>query len=114
LEIANSTTEQNGGVLNGLGIWGKTLVLNGPGNATFNAAPLTILTGEPAPTNPLGLVPLIAADHMWRGPVTLGSDVTFKIGPNARLTITGDITETPGSNAGITLTGGGSPRSKRR
>ena len=107
LEIANSTTEQNGGVLNGLGIWGKTLVLNGPGNATFNAAPLTILTGEPAATNPLGLVPLIAADHMWRGPITLGSDVTFKIGPNARLTITGDITETPGSNADITITGGG-------
>mgnify|MGYP005837221185 CR=1 FL=1 len=107
LEIANSVTEQNGGVLNGLGIWGKALVLHGSGNPAFNAATLTILTGTSPATDPVGLVPLTAADHMWRGPVTLASDVTIKVEPNARLTILGDIGEQPNADAGITLTGGG-------
>ncbi len=108
LELANSLTDQNGGVLSGLGIWGKNLVLHGPGNSTFNRGTVAVLSGRDEPAAPLGAVPVGAADHMWRGPVTLASDdVVFEVQDDSRLTITGDIGEVPGTAAGLTLRGGG-------
>ena len=46
LEIGNSVTQQTGGLMGGLGIWGEHLILNGSGNTLFGDSALTILSNN--------------------------------------------------------------------
>jgi fibronectin-binding autotransporter adhesin len=109
LELGSSIPLQNGGVLGGLGIWGKNLVLNGSGNATFGSSTLTVLSGITPTTDPIN-TPIVPTDNSWRGSISLGSDATITIQPNSRLTVTGSIGDAinPAANgSNLTINGGG-------
>ena len=109
LELGNSVTDQTGGLANGRGIWGETLILHGSGNALFGDSPLTVLAGNPPVTGPSNN-PIVATDNIWRGPISLSGDAVFEVGPNSRLILAGPINDTNDPSPGgsdITLEGGG-------
>ena len=92
LELGNSLTDQTGGQSFGRGVWGKTLVLKGAGNALFNDTALTVLSNNTLATGPTNN-PIVATDNTWRGPISLGTDAVITVQPNSRLILAGPIND---------------------
>lgn len=77
LELGSTSVTAGGGVQRGLQVWYNNLILNGAGNSLFGDAPLMVQQN----------------DNIWRGPITLNSNIaiTFK-GPAANRAIPEIIT----------------------
>jgi autotransporter-associated beta strand protein len=93
VEIAN-TMQTTAAPANGVQIArNELLILNGAGNTTADGTLVPSLS-------------VVNGDHLWRGPITLGSDSTFGIAVNSRLLAYGAIDD--GGNAfDLTKTGPG-------
>ena len=95
LELAPVLSDNNGGISEGLQVWGNNLTLNGTGNSTYNEGALTIL----------------GADDVWRGDITLNStiSVTFQGGELQGVAVpvmtanTAALTAGPGSIPAVTV-----------
>ncbi|MCI0461199.1 MAG: Ig-like domain repeat protein [Gemmataceae bacterium] len=110
LLLANKTPADGGGQPHGLQVWGTRLVLSGPGNTTLGRplAPLTILTDN-------GLLKrssevIVPSDHLWRGPITLGTSSVLNIPGGTRLSVygpIGDASNTAPAGSNLIMAGGG-------
>ena len=85
LELDSTVPNLNGGIERGLQVNYTNLILNGTGNSTFGDAPLMVESG----------------DNLWRGPMTVNSNiaVTFD-GPAAATTVPTIITTVSSSTGG--------------
>jgi autotransporter-associated beta strand protein len=96
LVLMNTLPLINGGVTDGQEVWNEHLVLSGTGDAALGyTTPLVVPAGS---------------DNMWRGPVTLNTNVTFNVPANTRLTFGGPIDDAGNPSvdgSDLTLTGGG-------
>lgn len=89
LEFGSSIPLVNGGIQRGLQTWYNHLVLNGPGNSLFGAAPLMSETG----------------DNLWRGPITLNANIAVAFqGPAAATTLPTMLTTVNAADPSATLT----------
>lgn len=96
LEIMSGVTTENGGIAAGIQFGaGEHLVLNGAGNTTFGLLPLTVYDG----------------DNLFRGQVTLNTNITLDVRAGSRFMIAGKIddatTTEPSLRSNLTLIGGG-------
>lgn len=73
MELSAGIKTNNGGISTGLNVWNEHLTLKGTGNTTNGALihPLTVLD----------------SDHMWRGPITLETDITIDTRAGTRLNL---------------------------
>jgi autotransporter-associated beta strand protein len=109
LELATTTTTEDGGLAAGIEVWGERLVLKGTGNAAFGDGALTVLSGAGSTAGPIHDA-ILPADYLWNGPVTLGTGTVIAVQPDSRVTLYSSIDDAPNPTAGgsdLTLTGGG-------
>lgn len=96
LEVTSGVAELNGGISEGIQVWDEKLTVIGQGNTSVNGGLISPLT-------------IMAADSMWRGPVTLQNSVVIDVQGSSRFTLFGAVDDATNLNAaGSSITKAGS------
>src|SRR5262245_17610428 len=106
LMLAEIPPARNGGLQTGVQVWGEKLILNGPGNNTLgplgpldsgfpNGPHISALTILSDATIPNLVAPnhetIVPTDNIWRGAVTLNTNIAIDVQPGSRLSLLGAI-----------------------
>ncbi|HXG08193.1 MAG TPA: Ig-like domain repeat protein [Gemmataceae bacterium] len=96
LELDQTVSQLNGGIVAGIQVGQESLTLNGPGNTT-NGPLIATLTS-------------VSHDNVWRGPISLVTNVNIDVKTNSRLMLYGTLSDTANSapaGSGLTKLGEG-------